>query len=222
MADKTTPKKDMSNWKPGSEPELAKDVASRGDFGAPVGSGPSRDRDYVNENTKRADPGATQPRSSEHDGVRTAGAGADDSGTGSGSGGDVDTDIIGFGAGGSTISASGPDGYKPGPDDSDGTAREFASGPPTQNFKGKNAGKVLGSTVTPTDGVQAAPSNQGADAATNPAARGDDSFAGEISMGEATGQDNAMSPSSDSQGEDQEGNQMSGNQKDFAADDMAD
>src|SRR5215210_8057290 len=52
-------KKDFASWKPGSESAEAKNVGGEGDFGAPVGAGPDRDRDYVNENTKRADPGAT-------------------------------------------------------------------------------------------------------------------------------------------------------------------
>jgi hypothetical protein len=202
----------MASWKPGSEADQAKNVGGQGDFGVPVGSGPSRDRDYVTENTKMSDPGAAKPRSGEQDGVRTSGAGWTADGDGAGSGGDVDTDILGLGTGGG-IAATGPDGA-PGPDDSDGTAREFASGAPTRNWKGPKAGKVEGSVMSPTDGIAAAPSNQGSDAVTNPAARGDDSFAAEISGGEATGQDLAVSPSSDTQGLSTEDNQIDG-QKDM-------
>src|SRR5437667_12211410 len=70
--------KDMASWKPGSEAEKAKNVEAKGDFGVPVGSGPSRERDYVTQNTKRADPGAAPPRSGADDGgegLRTPGAG---------------------------------------------------------------------------------------------------------------------------------------------------
>ena len=204
--------KDMESWKPGSEADQAKNVGGEGDFGVPVGSGTNRQREYVSENTKMSDPGAAKPRSGEVDGVRTTGAGWTADAEGSGSEGDVDTDIIGLGTGGG-IAASAP-GAAPGPDDSDGTAREFASGEPTRNWKGAKAGKVEGSVVSPSDGIQAAPSNQGASAATHPAARGDDSFAAEVSMGEAMGQDAAVSPSSDSQGLSTEDNQID-NQKDM-------
>ena len=59
---------------------------------------------------------------------------------------------------------------------------------------------------------------QGADAATNPAARGDDSFSAEVSSGEAQGQDLGLSPSSDTQGltpGDNQLNPSAGNQKGF-------
>src|SRR5690242_19538609 len=96
MAQQQQPKnsaKDMTSWKPGSEPDKAKDVAAKGDFGVPAT--PSADRDYVSENTRHSDPGAALPFSFEHDGVRDHGAGARDSGPGSASAGDLDTDIIG-------------------------------------------------------------------------------------------------------------------------------
>ena len=43
---KTTQKKNMATWKPGSEPEKAKEVASEHDFGA-AKAGSRADRDYV-------------------------------------------------------------------------------------------------------------------------------------------------------------------------------
>jgi hypothetical protein len=219
--------KDMASWKPGSEADQAKNVAGGGDFGVPAGPGTrsTRQRDYVSENTKMSDPGNTQPFAWEHDGVRDHGAGARDAGTGSASGGDIDTDFIGVGTGGSGIAASTPrpgDAPAPGPADSDGTSNEMASPlpnvpsdraviEPAHGARGSN--RIQGSLVQQPD-LQTGPFGQGADAATNPAARGDDSFAAEVSSGEAQGQDNSMAPSQDTQGLSQEDNQMSG-QKDF-------
>ena len=196
--------KDFASWKPGSESDQAKNVGSEGDFGAPVGAGPSRDRDYVNENTKRADPGATQPMDWEHDGKRDHGVGAADSGPGSASAGDLDPDFVGI-AGGSGLSTSGNIGRPPGPDDSDGTSNEFASGGPAQGRNQTDVGKVGGSKQVRGDvqtrgGDQSTNDGEGADDVTNPQARGDDSFASEISSGEARGEDNSPSEGTDDLG----------------------
>lgn len=218
---------DMASWKPGSEPQRASEVGSEGDFGVPVGAGPSRDRDYVNENTKRSDPGATQPFDWEHDGKRDHGAGARDSGPGSGSAGDLDPDLIGFGTGGGV--AASPADEAPGPDDSDGTSNEFASPLPPgapgvvvepASGKGQSGPRrpIRGSVVQGTTDIQTGPEGQGSDAATNPAARGDDSFAGEISSGEAQGDDLPISPSSDTEGLIEGDNQIEGDQKDVRGD----
>ena len=211
--------KDMASWKPGSEAGEAKNVGGTGDFGVPEGSGPSRQRDYVSDNTRASDRGAAKPRSGEEEGVRTSGVGALDEGVGSGSGGDVDTDILGIGDGGSTLSASGP-GDAPGMDDTDGSSAEMASGPPA---KGENqrrtdkpggGGPVKGSTVSGDLDATTGAVAQGADAAGDPAARGDDSFAGEVSSGEAAGDDLSATPSQETEGLSQEDNQTSG-QKDM-------
>jgi hypothetical protein len=224
VADQTAQKKDMSSWRPGSEAGEAKNLKADGDFGVPAGSGPSLDRDYVSANTKRSDPGNAMPRSGEDDGgdaARESGAGANAGGAGSGSGGDLDPDFVGV-AGGSGIAASAP-GTRVGADASDGSSDEMASGGRAagQNQNPDEVGKIGGSrTLNPgsvmnrADDGSTSPDGQGAAAATNPAARGDDSFAGEISFGEASGEDNAMSPSSDTQGLSQEDNQIDG-QKDF-------
>lgn len=229
MAKRETKKaKDLESWKPGSEPEAAGQVGSPDDFGVPVGSGPSRDRDYVSENTKRSDRGAAQARSGEDDGQRTTGAGASASGVGSSSAGDVDTDTTGVGFG--TVAQSGPGGAI-GKADSDGTSNEFAAAVPSetgdaevipaegrgQSGVHKHGGSPAvtgGSTVQGPD-AQSTVAGQGADAATNPAARGDDAFSGEISSGEASGQDQPISPSSDSQGASPGDNQTGGAQKDM-------
>lgn len=195
--------KDMTSWKPGSDAASAKHVGAQGDFGVPTGAGPTRGRDYVSENTKRSDPGNALPRSGEQEGLRTTGAGAFVSGEGSGSGGDLDTDIVGVGTGGSGVSVSGPS-DRTGSGDSDGSSAEMASGGPAQGrnqtgvdhvggskqVHGATFNRSVGDASTTGDG-------QGAAAVTNPAARVDDSFAAEISVGEAMGHDNAMDPSSD-------------------------
>jgi hypothetical protein len=208
VAQQTGQKKDMASWRPGSEAAEAKNVKADGDFGVPVGSGPSRDRDYVSENTRRSDPGAAMPRSGDEDGgdsARETGAGANAAGPGSGSAGDLDPDFVGV-AGGSGIAESAPGG-RVGADASDGSSDEFARGGHAQgrNQQSGDVGRVggaraldPGSVMSRADDVSTAPDGQGAAAATNPAARGDDSFAAEVSLGEASGEDNPISPSSDS------------------------
>lgn len=200
-------KKDMASWKPGSEATKAKDVGGEGDFGVPVGTGRTRDRDYVSENTRRSDPGAAQARSGEEEGTRTTGAGATASGDGSGSGGDLDTDILGVGTGGTGVSIAGPDDVDIGQAASDGSSNEFASGPPAQGRnqtgKGHVGGnkRVRGTTFDRSPGdVATAPDGQGADSAGSPGGREDDSFAAEVSSGEASGDDNPASPARDEDG----------------------
>ena len=193
------PVKDQQNnsdqAKPGSDPQSLRDVGGKGDFGVPANR--RGERDYASANTKAADRGASQPGAAERDGVRDHGAGGRSSGPGSASGGDLDPDIVGVGTGGSGVAASGDIGRRPGPDDSDGTSDEFASGGHAQGRNQRDVGKVGGSkrvhgtVVSGGDDRSTTPSGQGADAATNPA-RDDDSFAGEISSGEAAGEDNEM------------------------------
>jgi hypothetical protein len=187
-----TPTEENQTGKVGSDPNAAKAFGGERDFGAKADD--VIERSYTSANTKASDPGAAQPHAGEGDGgSRTAGVGGTDAGVGSSSGGDLDTDFVGV-AGGSGLASSAPRGV-PGPDDSDGTSREFASGPPTQNFKGAKAGKVEGSTVDPEGDIETTAEGRGASAVSRPA-RGDpdqldDSFAGEISEGEASGQDSA-------------------------------
>src|SRR4051812_43878823 len=103
--------KDMASWKPGSESSDAKNVAGQGDFCVPAGAGPSRERDYVTQNTKRADPGNAVARSGDLDGgdaARTTGVGGMAGGDGASSGGDLDPDFIGVGTG-AGLAGAGPD-----------------------------------------------------------------------------------------------------------------
>lgn len=186
-------KKGLSNpprGKVGSDSEAAKEFASNGDFG--VKQSDTTQRNYTSANTKASDPGASQPHAGE-DQDRTAGVGGNSSGVGASSGGDIDTDFVGVGTGGSTVAVS-PAGRPPGPDDSDGTSNEFASGPPTKNVKGPKAGKVEGDTMDHSGGdIESTAEGRGADAASRPPRADpdqvDDSFVGEISTGEAAGED---------------------------------
>ncbi|HLL89390.1 MAG TPA: hypothetical protein VK324_08810, partial [Tepidisphaeraceae bacterium] len=110
------------------------------------------------------------------------------------------------GGGGGGIAASGTEDAA-GPDEATGTSDDFASG---RHARGENQTGVHqvggdkrvrgGTTVGRPDVHSGADDAQGADAATNPAARGDDSFAAEISTGEAQGDDLSLSPSQDTQG----------------------
>jgi hypothetical protein len=124
-----TPSKPASNRK-----DVTK-VGGKGDFGVPVGNEKSREVRYTSRNTKAADRGAAQPRSGEGGGARETGAGSHASGPGAGSGGDLDTDFTGVS--GSGLAASGNFRRPPGPDDSDGSSREFASGPPATGKRGE-------------------------------------------------------------------------------------
>jgi hypothetical protein len=211
-----------ASLKPGSSAEDAQKVGGKGDFGAPEGglSGRTAERDYVSRNTKVSDPGAANAWDFEHDGVRDHGAGGRDTGPGSASGGDIDPDILGVGTGGSGVSLSGNVGRPAGPDDSDGSSDEFASGGRGQgrnqtltgNQVGGSKRVTGGSTVVRDTDASTGGGAQGAAAVTNPIheAGGDlrhspndaygDAFASEISLGEASGDDAGLSPSSDSQG----------------------
>lgn len=212
----TKSRKKLTTWKPGSEAERARDVASPGDFGAHVTASRRGDRDYVSRNTKRSDRGAQQPFSHEQTGDRTSGALGRNSGPGSSSGGDIDTDIVGVGTGGSGVSQGGPD-ERIGADESDGSSNEFAS--PVPHTRAKNV-KVIPARGRNQDGVGKVGGNkrvrgsvlqrggdvttwgdaQGADAATNPVARAaegdlDDSFASELSTDDSRGEDLPVPPS---------------------------
>jgi hypothetical protein len=186
--------KSMADWKPGSEAEQAAQVANKGDFGVSESHASRGERDYVSRNTKQSDPGAAQPWSHENaDGARVSGAGARATGEGSGSGGDLDTDIVGVGTGGSGISAGGPS-DRQGADETDGSSNQFASGKPATGRVPKNANQFKGSTYTGPDRSTTG-DEQGTDAATDPDQRDDDSFKGEVSSGEAMGQDNEITTS---------------------------
>src|SRR5690242_5138887 len=78
----------------GSDPNAARSVGGKGDFGVPE-TGRERDRQYVSQETKSQDPGGIPAHSGVDD--RVTGVGGNSSGVGSSSGGDIDTDIVGVG-----------------------------------------------------------------------------------------------------------------------------
>ena len=187
---KTNNEKRMADLKPGSRAEDAAKVGGHGDFG--VHENNVAERTYTSENTKHADPGASQPMSFEHDGRRQSGAGGHDSGPGSSSGGDIDTDFVGIGGSGLAADISKTVGT--GADQSDGTSRSAASGGPAQGRNETNVGKVGGAKpqinmVTPPDGrTRDAGSDEVSHAEEDNI---DNSFRGEVSSAEASGRDDA-------------------------------
>jgi len=150
MSSKNNPDQDDNKQgKVGSDPQAAENFAEKHDFGIPSeDAAPDmtvEDRDYPGRpaGSKRTRSGAS--------GRRTVGVGSTEGPDGKGSGGEIDTDIIGVGSGGG-VSSDGVVGRPSGPDDSDGSSNEFASGPPA---KGENKaryqpGQPVGD-VTPRD-----------------------------------------------------------------------
>jgi hypothetical protein len=178
--------------KVGTSPRAAAAFGGKGDFGAPESD--VTERQYVSAAVKARDPGGSQPRSGA-DGQRTSGVGSRASGPGSGSGGDLDPDVIGLAKHGGLASA-GPD-RRAGADTTDGSPGKFASGSAARRGTGINAKRrerVTGSTVDHSGGdISTTGAGQGAASVTNPLARDDDSFAGEVSNDEAAGADNSAS-----------------------------
>jgi hypothetical protein len=118
--------------KVGSSRPAAAQFAEKGDFGIPADRATPADARYGRAKGPQQ---GTGPTRSGADGVRTVGVGHPTGPQGAGSGGDVDPDFVGVaGAGG--IANSPPDPNLPdGPEMSDGSSNEFASGPPA---KGEN------------------------------------------------------------------------------------
>ncbi len=191
MARKKKQPDKKKHGKVGSDPEALKEIGGEGDFGIPAGkSGP--DRDYVSGNVRASDRGASQPGSQEFTGDRTHGAGGKASGVGSSSGGDLDTDFIGVGTEGSGLAANPPDKHRPGPDDSDGSPGEMGSGPSQGDNPPKDVGKVGGPRPVYRSMAKAHSDNAepgASDTSANPQQREEDSFRGEVSSGEARGED---------------------------------
>jgi hypothetical protein len=174
----------------GSDPKAAAKVGGKGDFGVPE-TGRERDRAYVSQETKSQDPGGS-PAHSSGEAERVTGVGGNDSGVGSSSGGDVDTDIIGLGAGGSTVSQSGPDDRIDGKDMVSGDAPGLGMDERRPNQSERIPQPPPGAFVQHAreDDESTTGDVQGAAAVTNPDAQGEDSIMGELSMDDATGADN--------------------------------
>jgi len=115
--------------KVGSDPNAAENFAEKHDFGIPSeDAAPDmtvEDRDFPGR------PAGSKGTRSGASGKRTVGVGSTEGPDGKGSGGEVDSDYIGLGSSGG-VSSDGELGKPAGPDDSDGSSNEFASGPPAK------------------------------------------------------------------------------------------
>jgi hypothetical protein len=187
MSRKTSNRNQSDNPKVGSDPEAAKQVGGKGDFGAPESD--RIEREYASRADRNQDPGAPPPHSS-GDGTRVSGVGANNSGPGSGSGGDLDPDIIGVGTGGAGVAASGMIHEPAGPD----TAQPTSQRDPNRIVTRGNTESIKGTTVDRSGGdVSTTGGGQGAASVTNPNDPDNDSNVGEISLDESAGGDNAPS-----------------------------
>ena len=175
-----------ANTHPGSSIEDARAVGGKGDFGVPESNVVGRT--YTSTNTKRSDPGGAPARAGDDD-SRTSGVGGNASGVGSSSGGDLDTDIVGVGADGSGLAASGNVHEPSGPDDAQQTSPRHADPARKGVYTPPASASVRGSTVQRADDQTTGAT--GADSASNTHSD-DDSFAGEISSDEASGENDAQ------------------------------
>jgi len=188
MSRKTPAKKEKkSEPKVGTDPQAAKDFASKNDFGAPESD--RVEREYASRGVRAQDKGAP-PAHATGDGQRTSGVGSNASGPGSGSGGDLDPDVIGVGTGGAGVATSGQIHEPPGPDDaqqqSERDPKKIRTRGPSQPVKGTTIDRSGGDVSTTGSG-------QGAAAITNPNKPDNNAAAGEISLDEASGADNSPS-----------------------------
>jgi hypothetical protein len=193
-------RKGATGGKVGSSAKAAGRAGGRGDFGAKESD--RTERNYASRATRSGDPGAN-PGHNIGDGTRVSGVGGSSGGAGASSGGDIDTDIIGVGTRGSGIAESGGADRTTGADITEGEEDTFASEPPLKNQgdalvkPGKRGARrpkqPKGDFVDHSGGDESqTDSGEGAANVTN-RHRDDDSFAGEISLDEASGADNSDS-----------------------------
>jgi hypothetical protein len=174
-----------SQSKVGEDPDAAKKVGGKQDFGAPESN--RIQREYASRAARAQDKGGARGHAT-GEGQRVEGVGANASGPGSGSGGDLDPDIIGFddGAG---IATSGKIHEPPGPDEA--KSPPPLKSPPTEHGLSK---PVKGTTFDRSGGdVSTTGAGTGAAAVTNPNDPDNDANLGEISNDEASGADNSPS-----------------------------
>ena len=149
--------------KVGSRSRAARKFGGKTDFGVPASRSnteysrrKSREAKFNPTTSHPSDPrqeiGATQQ-------VRVSGVGQSNAGPGGASSGDVDPDIVGVGTGSGIGQAPADPSSVAGPEWTDGSSNEFASGPPArgenQTGKGRAGGsmRVRGSTVDRTGGT---------------------------------------------------------------------
>jgi hypothetical protein len=148
------------------------------------------------------DPGAA-PQHSVGEGRRDTGVGGMAGGAGSSSGGDFDPDWVGVGSGGTGLAESGGTDRTTGADITEGEHDTFAAQPPVKNQgdalvepgkrRARRPKQPKGNFVDHSGGDESqTDSGEGAANVTNQR-RNDDSFAGEISLDEASGADNSDS-----------------------------
>ena len=179
--------KTKSEAKVGSDRTAAEHFVGKGDFGIPS-EGAGRFTEMADE--AKYQPGGDHlsdprpPRSGGGSGNRDSGVGGVNTGPGSSSGGDIDTDFVGVGTHGTGISASGPDSRRAGPDMTDKGTPRLQPHPhePRKKTRGSTVDRS-GGDVTTTGGGMGTSGLETADS-------GDDAAAGEISQGEAAGDDN--------------------------------
>jgi len=172
--------------KVGSDRLAAEHFAGEHDFGIPAeGAGrfvdAAQEAKYQPGGDHHSDP--RPPRSGEQ-GTRDSGVGGVDSGPGSSSGGDLDTDLIGAGTHGSGVSLAGPDRRKEGPDMIQGGSK------PQKPHVHVPKVQRRGTMVNRSDADSATTGNATGASAVTSFETGDDAAAGEISQGEAAGDDN--------------------------------
>jgi len=179
---------DHSEHKVGSDRSAAAHFAEGHDFGIPAREAGKRtdvadEVKYQPAGDHLQDP--RPPRSGDQ-GTRDSGVGGVNSGPGSSSGGDLDTDLIGVGTHGSGISAAGPDNRKTGPDmvQAEPAPRSAPPHQPRNEMRGiTNQSDPNNTTVALGNGASSVTRFE----------TGDDAAAGEISQGEAAGDDNTES-----------------------------
>jgi hypothetical protein len=185
-ARKTEPDKMNQFTKVGSDRSAAAHFAGHGDFGIPAGDAGrfpdvAAEAKYQPAGDHQSDP---RPPRSGGDEDRESGVGGFDSGPGSNSGGDLDTDVVGVGTHGVGIATSGPDDRKQGADMTESASNALDPHPhqPRRQMRSSTVDQSGGDNTTTGHG-------NGAGTVT-PFETGDDAAAGEISQGEAAGDDN--------------------------------
>jgi hypothetical protein len=178
--------------KPGSDPDAAKAIGGKSDFGIPAKDAIEQAKHKDDEYAAR--PKGTQMSQTGEGSAREHGVGAKGGKRGRGSGGEIDPDLIGFGTPGGGPITTGPINEPPGPDDAD-KAIDIPHG--KHRVDGPNIGgdkRVRGDTMDHSGGDKStAASGAGTAAVANTGNEEDEAFAGEISNDEATGADNSPS-----------------------------
>jgi len=176
--------------KVGSDRSAAAHFAGSRDFGIPAeGAGRfievAEEAKYQSGGDHLSDP---RPVRSGGDGTRESGVGGVESGPGSSSGGDIDTDIVGVGTHGSGVSSGGPDQRRTGADMSDAGSEPHAA---KSNQSSRQSSRAMrGDTVNRSGGDNTTTGSGTGSSSVTPFETGDDAAAGEISQGEAGGDDN--------------------------------